>query len=140
MTKSMVNHFWQRWSAEYIQQLQRLKKWRKPSTNLRVGDVVIIKEDHTFLQQWPMARVIATPRSRRTHSCRHGENRNLHLQASCGQTSSAVQPGGSSRSLQCHLSSSSSSRLKTKSKKEPSIIMSFSPPPPPPVCSGKKPV
>ena len=55
MTKSR-----QRWSVEYIQQLQRMKNWRKPSTNLRIGDVVIINEDHTFLQQWPMARVVAT--------------------------------------------------------------------------------
>ena len=37
-----------------------MKNWRKPSTILRIGDVVIINEDHTFLQQWPMARVVAT--------------------------------------------------------------------------------
>ena len=59
MTKSIVNHFWKRWSAEYIQQLQRLKKWHKPSPNLKIGDLVIVKEDHTFTQQWPMARIIA---------------------------------------------------------------------------------
>ena len=57
MTKAMVTHFWRRWSAEYIQQLQRMKKWRKPSSNLKIGDVVLLKEDNTFTQHWPMARV-----------------------------------------------------------------------------------
>ena len=38
MTKAMVNHFWRRWSAEYLQQLQCLQKWRRPSPNLKVGD------------------------------------------------------------------------------------------------------
>ena len=59
MTRSLVHHFWKRWSAEYLQQLQRLSKWRKPTLNLKVGDVVHIKEDQTFTQQWPMAMVTA---------------------------------------------------------------------------------
>ena len=58
MTKSMIQHFWRRWSAEYLQQLQKLTKWRKPNPNLTIGDVVLIKEDQTFTQQWPLARVI----------------------------------------------------------------------------------
>ena len=57
MTKAMVHQFWRRWSVEYIQQLQLLKKWRKPSSNLKVGDLVLLKEDHICTQQWPMARV-----------------------------------------------------------------------------------
>ena len=60
MTKSIIHHFWRRWSADYLQHLQKLSKWRKPTLNLRIGDVVLIKEDLTFAQQWPMARVIAT--------------------------------------------------------------------------------
>ena len=60
LTRSILHHFWRRWSAEYLQQMQKITKWRKPNPNLMVGDIVLVKEDHTFSQQWPMARVIAT--------------------------------------------------------------------------------
>ena len=40
--QSIVQQFWKRWSGEYIQQLQCLQKWRKPSPNLREGDIVVI--------------------------------------------------------------------------------------------------
>ena len=38
--------------------MQGLYKWRKRNMNLKVGDIVLIKEDQTFVQHWPMARVI----------------------------------------------------------------------------------
>lgn len=60
MCQAMVSHFWRRWSAEYLQQLQKLQKWRRPSANLKVGDIVILRDDHTFTQQWPMAKVLET--------------------------------------------------------------------------------
>ena len=60
MCQSIVSHFWKRWSVEYLQQLQRLQKWRKPSPNLKVGDIVIIRDDHAFIQHWPMAKVLET--------------------------------------------------------------------------------
>ena len=34
LTRSIMQHFWKRWSTEYIQQLQKLSKWHKPSPNL----------------------------------------------------------------------------------------------------------
>ena len=55
---SIITHFWRRWSLEYLQQLQRLQKWRTPSPNLKVGDIVSIKEDTTFTAHWPAARVV----------------------------------------------------------------------------------
>ena len=43
---------------EYLLQLQRLQKWRTPSPNLKVGDIVLIKENTTFTAHWPAARVV----------------------------------------------------------------------------------
>ena len=56
----MIHHFWQRWSKEYLQQLQVLSKWRSPTPNLQIGDVVIIREDSPFTCHWPVARIERT--------------------------------------------------------------------------------
>ncbi len=37
--------FWQRWRRVYLQTLQARQKWLKSTTNLKVGDCVIIKDD-----------------------------------------------------------------------------------------------
>ena len=40
--QSLVRHLWKRWSKEYLGHLQRFAKWRQPSRNVRVGDVVCV--------------------------------------------------------------------------------------------------
>ena len=68
---STINHFWRRWSSEYLQQLQALSKWRHSTPNLQVGDVVVIRDDTPFT--WPLASSYHcrdVPRSRwRSKSC-----------------------------------------------------------------------
>ena len=60
LCQSLVRHFWDRWSKEYITTLQARTKWKKLQPNLQLGDVVILKEDKTFTCHWPLARVIQT--------------------------------------------------------------------------------
>ena len=60
MCQAMVQQFWTRWSLEYLHQLQRLQKWRKPTPNLKIGDVVVIRDDQLFTNHWPLGRVIQT--------------------------------------------------------------------------------
>ena len=60
MCQAVMAHFWKRWSAEYLQQLQSLQKGPTPTPNLKVGDVVIIRDDNVFTNHWPMARVLET--------------------------------------------------------------------------------
>ena len=55
LCQSIVQQFWKRWSGEYIQQLQRLQKW---TSNLREGDVVVIRDDHQFTNRWPLGQVV----------------------------------------------------------------------------------
>ncbi|XP_051171022.1 uncharacterized protein LOC127287913 [Leptopilina boulardi] len=55
----MVQHFWKRWSAEYIAELQVRAKWRtRNEPSIRVGTLVIIKEDNLPPVQWKMGRII----------------------------------------------------------------------------------
>ena len=60
LCQAIVQHFWRRRSQEYLQQLQALLKWRNSAPNLQIDDVVVIKDDHTFAAQWPLAKVIQT--------------------------------------------------------------------------------
>ncbi len=51
-----VRHFWQRWSSEYLSTLNKYTKWRHPTRNVSVGDLVILREDNLIPGKWPMAR------------------------------------------------------------------------------------
>jgi Pao retrotransposon peptidase/Family of unknown function (DUF5641)/Protein of unknown function (DUF1759)/Putative peptidase (DUF1758)/Integrase core domain/Integrase zinc binding domain/Reverse transcriptase (RNA-dependent DNA polymerase) len=54
----MQQHFWQRWSTDYLNRLQNRPKWLNPSENIKINDMVLLKEDSTVPLQWPLARVI----------------------------------------------------------------------------------
>lgn len=56
----MQQTFWKRWSVEYLNRLQNRPKWTKPISNLKVNDLVLIKEPDTPPLLWPLARVIDT--------------------------------------------------------------------------------
>ena len=56
--KSLLRHFWKRWSSEYISQLGRYNKWRYPSRNIQPGDLVVVHEDSPISTKWPLARVV----------------------------------------------------------------------------------
>jgi hypothetical protein len=50
-----LQHFWQRWSSDYLQELQQRQSWQRTSPNLQPGDVVLLKEDNTTPLHWPTA-------------------------------------------------------------------------------------
>ena len=54
----LANEFWKRWQQEYIQNLTTRQKWTTPRPNLKVDDVVIIKEDSEPRNTWRLGRVI----------------------------------------------------------------------------------
>ena len=58
LCQSMVRHFWQRWSIEYVTTLRRFAKWHQPTRNVQVGDVVVLQEHNLIPTRWPLARVI----------------------------------------------------------------------------------
>jgi Family of unknown function (DUF5641) len=53
--QKMTQHFWRRWSEQYLHTLQqRLKQSANP---IEVGALALIREDNTPPAQWPMGRV-----------------------------------------------------------------------------------
>ena len=57
LCQSIVRHFWKRWSDECLSSLRRHNKWKFPSRNIQVGDIVILQEDNFIPTKWPLARV-----------------------------------------------------------------------------------
>ena len=54
----LADIFWERWLREYLPALQERQKWMKPQTNLKVGDLVIVKQDSCPRNQWPLGLVV----------------------------------------------------------------------------------
>ena len=60
LCQALTQHFWKRWSAEYLQQMQKAGKWHKTRTNLQTGDLVLMTDGNIFATQWTMGKVVAT--------------------------------------------------------------------------------
>lgn len=58
----IANELWRRWSKEYLQSLQARQKWTRQRRNYTEGDIVLLKDNNTCRNKWPMARVIAARR------------------------------------------------------------------------------
>ncbi|GFR10769.1 integrase catalytic domain-containing protein [Trichonephila clavata] len=56
----MTQHFWKRWSSEYLTLLQSRSKWRIFQKNLDIGDLVLIKHDNSPPLQWKLEKVTET--------------------------------------------------------------------------------
>lgn len=54
----MRDRFWDRWSKEYLQQLQVRQKWRRTATNIKVGSLAVIKTELQPPARWLMGRVV----------------------------------------------------------------------------------
>jgi len=61
-TQYLLNEFWTRWRKEYILLQQMRTKWTKESPNLKIGDVVIIRDDDlpNTRGQWTLGKVTET--------------------------------------------------------------------------------
>lgn len=55
----MVQHFWERWNKEYISELQSRVKWKRNHPSLlKLGSIVLIKEDNLPVSAWKLGRVM----------------------------------------------------------------------------------
>ena len=48
-----LNHFWDKWQADYLATLSIDKKWLGDDTKIKPGDVVILKPESMEKNQWP---------------------------------------------------------------------------------------
>ncbi|XP_062538640.1 uncharacterized protein LOC134206911 [Armigeres subalbatus] len=58
--QKMRADFWRRWSTDYLSELQQRRKWSKQHTEVKVGDLVVLKEDNVPPMQWKLGRVVDT--------------------------------------------------------------------------------
>ncbi|XP_071580259.1 uncharacterized protein [Temnothorax nylanderi] len=59
LLQQLRDHFWKRWSSEYLQALNSRQKWRTKDDNPRVGDLCLVRGEQTAPTKWPLARVTA---------------------------------------------------------------------------------
>ena len=54
----MVQQFWKRWSAEYLNRLMHRPKWVSKKANINVGNLVLLKDENLPPSKWMMGRVL----------------------------------------------------------------------------------
>lgn len=58
--RKLRDDFWTQWSSEYLSRLQNRPKWRNIADNLKINDMVLLRDERLPALQWALARVIAT--------------------------------------------------------------------------------
>ena len=54
----LANEFWNRFKKEYLQASQERPKWNSVRRNLAVNDIVLIMDEDSPRNKWPMGRII----------------------------------------------------------------------------------
>ncbi|XP_025265733.1 uncharacterized protein LOC112638368 [Camponotus floridanus] len=57
LLQRMRDHFWERWSREYINSLASRPKWLKDTASSTVGGLCLVRSDITPPTRWPLARI-----------------------------------------------------------------------------------
>ncbi|GAB1869103.1 Integrase catalytic domain-containing protein [Camponotus japonicus] len=58
LLQQMRDHFWQRWSREYIHTLTSRPKWLKDERTPEVGALCLIRSEASPPTRWPLARIV----------------------------------------------------------------------------------
>lgn len=57
LLQRMRDHFWKRWSHEYVQTLASRPKWTKNTASPEIGALCLVRSDITPPTRWPLARI-----------------------------------------------------------------------------------
>ncbi|KAJ8710935.1 hypothetical protein PYW08_009450 [Mythimna loreyi] len=76
--EQLRQHFWIRWSKEYVSELQQRVKWRTCTKPLEKDTLVLIKEDNLPPLKWRLGRVTAV------YPGRDGITRVADIKTACG--------------------------------------------------------
>lgn len=55
--EKLKQHFWRRWSNEWLCRVQSRPKWLKIKENPKVGDLVVVLDERSSPGEWPLARI-----------------------------------------------------------------------------------
>ncbi|GFR11635.1 uncharacterized protein TNCT_728991 [Trichonephila clavata] len=59
LVQRMNQHFWCKWSSEYLNRLQQRPKWCKGCVGFKEGDLVLVKpSENTDTLKWHLARIL----------------------------------------------------------------------------------
>lgn len=58
LLQQMRDHFWERWSQEYLHSLIHRPKWWTKDKEFQVGRLCLIRHDATPPTRWPLARIV----------------------------------------------------------------------------------
>lgn len=57
--QQLTQHFWVRWSKEYLSLTQQRSRWKSDPPQIQTGQLVIVKDDNLPPLKWTTARVVA---------------------------------------------------------------------------------
>lgn len=57
LLQQVYQHFWKRWSTEYISELQQRYKWKQNQGELLEGSMVLIKDGNSHPTNWKLGRI-----------------------------------------------------------------------------------
>lgn len=81
----MRQTLWNRWQTEYLQELQKRKKWQIQGEPIELNTMVLMMEDNTPPLHWPLGRVVEL------HPGRDGKVRVVQVRTSTGIYKRAVR-------------------------------------------------
>ena len=58
LVQRLMQHFWSRWSKEFLSRLQQRPKWQTTKPNITIGELVLIKNELMPPLKWKLARVL----------------------------------------------------------------------------------
>ncbi|XP_036322212.1 uncharacterized protein LOC118736231 [Rhagoletis pomonella] len=58
--KQRQQHFWRRWSRDYLHLLQQRHKWTSKAPTLQLNTLVLIQDENLPPYKWPLGRVLST--------------------------------------------------------------------------------
>ena len=53
----LSDQFWSKWRKEFIHNLQQRRKWASSTPNLKVGDIVLLRDSNVHRYQWPLGKI-----------------------------------------------------------------------------------
>ena len=56
VTQQKLNSFWKQWHRNYLQELQKRVKWKRPIEDLKIDDMVLVRNNN-FPFKWNLGRV-----------------------------------------------------------------------------------
>ena len=62
--------FWKRWTKEYLPCLQERQRWSKVQRNHSVGDIVLVADEGSPRNTWPLGRIVEVQRNKKDNLVR----------------------------------------------------------------------